>query len=108
MLLKTIFAGSADKANRTAEFEKGRDELRARVPADSRSRFDELLEESRFIHRLRDERGIFNDLWGLGLARRAILEAGRRMKESGVLPDAALAIDASHDEVKPRTARLVN
>jgi rifampicin phosphotransferase len=99
MLLKTIFEGNADKANRAAEFEKGRDELRARVPVHSRSRFDELLEESRFIHRLRDERGIFNDLWGLGLARRAVLEAGRRLKESGVLPDAGFAIDANHDEL---------
>ena len=99
MLLKTILGGNADKANREAEFEKGRDELRSRVPADSRSRFDELLEESRFIHRLRDERGMFNDLWGMGLARRAILEAGRRLKENGVLPDAGLAIDASHDEL---------
>jgi rifampicin phosphotransferase len=99
MLVKTIFEGSADKANRAAEFEKGRDELRARVPVNSRSRFDELLEESRFIHRLRDERGMYNDLWGSGLARRAILEVGRRLKENGVLPDAGLAINASHDEL---------
>ena len=99
MLLKTIFEGSADKTNRAAEFEKRRDELRAKVPADGRSRFDELLEESRLIHRLRDERGMYTGLWGMGLARRAILEAGRRLKESGVLPDAGLAIDASHDEL---------
>ena len=99
MLLKTIFEGSADKTNRAAEFEKRRDELRAKVPADGRSRFDELLEESRLIHRLRDERGMYTGLWGMGLARRAILEAGRRLKENGVLPDAGLAIDASHDEL---------
>jgi rifampicin phosphotransferase len=97
--VKNLFEGSADKANRAAEFEKRRDELRARVPADSRSRFDDLLEESRFIHRLRDERGMYNDLWGMGLARRAILEAGRRLKENGVLPEAELAINASHDEL---------
>jgi rifampicin phosphotransferase len=99
MLLRTIFEGGSDKGNRAAEFEKGRNELRARVPAPSRSKFDELLEESRFIHRLRDERGLYNDVWGLGLARRAILEAGRRLKESGVLPDGELAINANHDEL---------
>jgi rifampicin phosphotransferase len=99
MLVKTLFEDSADKTNRVAEFEKGRDELRARVPADGRSRFDELLEEARFIHRLRDERGVYNDLWGMGLARRALFEAGRRLKENGVLPNAALAINASHDEL---------
>src|SRR5206468_1037203 len=38
-------------------------------------------------------------LWGMGLARRAILEAGRRLKENGVLPEAELAINASHDEL---------
>jgi phosphoenolpyruvate synthase/pyruvate phosphate dikinase len=99
MLLKTIFEGSADKTNRAAEFEKGRDELRAKVPADGRSSFDELLEESRLIHRLRDERGMYNDSWGTGLARRAVLEAGRRLEEKGVLPDASLAINATHDEI---------
>lgn len=99
MLLKTIFDGAADKQNRKAEFEKSRDALRAKVPESSRAKFDELLEEARFIHRLRDERGMFNDLWGTGLVRRAVLEAGRRLKESGVLPNASLAINASHDEL---------
>ena len=42
---------------------------------------------------------MYNDCWGSGLARRALLEAGRRLKESGVLPDASLAINASHEEI---------
>ena len=42
---------------------------------------------------------MYNDSWGIGLARRAMLEAGRRLVVSGVLPNAALAIDASHEEI---------
>ena len=98
MLVGAIF-GAADKADRQAEFATRRDALRAKVPAARRTEFDELLEEARFIHRLRDERGIYNDSWGSGLARRAMLEAGRRLVERGVLPEASLAINASHDEI---------
>jgi pyruvate,water dikinase len=69
------------------------------VPEAHRAEFDEWLEESRFMHRLRDERGMYNDCWATGLARRAVLEAGRRLQENGVLPDGALAINASHEEL---------
>jgi pyruvate,water dikinase len=98
MLVRTIF-GAADRANREADFTKRRDALRAKVPAAHHAEFDYWLEEARFIFRLRDERGMYNDSWGTGLARRALLEAGRRLEERGVLPDAALAVSASHEEV---------
>jgi pyruvate,water dikinase len=51
------------------------------------------------MHRLRDERGMYNDCWASGLVRRAVLEAGRRLQANGVLPEASLAINASHDEI---------
>ncbi|HVH27533.1 MAG TPA: PEP-utilizing enzyme [Vicinamibacterales bacterium] len=98
MLVGAIF-GSTDKADRQGDFTKRRDALRAKVPEAHRAEFDELLEEARFVYRLRDERGMYNDSWAFGLARRAMLEAGRRLVVSGVLPDAALAIDASHEEI---------
>ncbi|MQA29900.1 MAG: hypothetical protein GEU82_08685 [Luteitalea sp.] len=98
MLVGAIF-GATDNADRHGDFTKRRDALRAKVPEARRAEFDQLLEEARFMHRLRDERGMYNDSWGSGLARRAMLEAGRRLKDSGVLPDASLAINASHDEV---------
>jgi len=98
MLVGTIF-GADDKTNRHADFEQRRDALRAKVPEAHRAEFDYWLEESRFMHRLRDERGMYNDCWGSGLARRAILEAGRRLQARGSLPDAALAINATHDEL---------
>ncbi len=98
MLLRTMF-GASGVSDRDADFAKRRDALRAKVPEASRGQFDELLEEARFIYRLRDERGIYNDTWATGLARRAVLEAGRRLVANGLLPDAELAIDASHDEI---------
>jgi phosphoenolpyruvate synthase/pyruvate phosphate dikinase len=98
MLVGTIF-GASDSSDRQKDFAERRDALRAKVPAANRAEFDEHLEEARFIHRLRDERGMYNDAWGFGLARRAILEAGRRLAENGTLPDAGLAINATHDEL---------
>ena len=98
MLVGAIF-GITDKADRQGDFNRRRDALRAKVPEAQRAKFDELLEEARFIFRLRDERGMYNDAWGLGLTRRAMLEAGRRLVAGGVLPDATLAIDADHDEI---------
>jgi len=98
MLVGAIF-GITDKADRQGDFNRRRDALRAKVPEVHRAKFDELLEEARFIYRLRDERGMYNDAWGLGLARRAMLEAGRRLVAGGVLPDATLAVDADHHEI---------
>jgi pyruvate,water dikinase len=98
MLVGAIF-GTTDKADRQGDFNRRRDALRAKVPEAHRAKFDELLEEARFIYRLRDERGMYNDAWGLGLARRAMLEAGRRLVAACVLPDATLVIDADHHEI---------
>jgi pyruvate,water dikinase len=98
MLLGAIF-GAADTSDREKDFTKRRDALRAKVPEAHRAEFDELLDEARFIYRLRDERGMYNDSWGAGLVRRAVLEAGRRLKTSGVLPEASLAINANHEEI---------
>jgi len=98
MLVGTIF-GAADRADRRGDFTARRDALRAKVPEAHRVDFDQWLEEARVIHRLRDERGLFNDCWATGLARRAVLEAGRRLRERGVLPEAGLATSASHEEL---------
>lgn len=99
MLVTTILAGKPDTRNRTAEFEKSRVALREKVPQAHRAEFDMLLDEARLMHRLRDERGMYNDLWGTGLARRAVLEAGRRLHSMGVLPECELAVNADHDEL---------
>lgn len=98
MLVGAIF-GATDNADRQADFATRRDALRAKVPETHRVEFDRLLEEARFIFRLRDERGMYNDSWGIGLARRAVLEAGRRLEDSGALREASLAVNASHEEI---------
>jgi rifampicin phosphotransferase len=73
--------------------------IRARVPVEHLAEFDEQLVEARLMNRLRDERGAYSDGWGTGLARRAILEAGRRLHEAGKLADAAHAVDMDADEL---------
>jgi rifampicin phosphotransferase len=73
--------------------------IRSRVPAEHVEEFDERLAEARLINRLRDERGAYSDGWATGLARRALLEAGRRLRDSGQLSDAEHAVDLAAGEV---------
>ncbi len=58
--------------------------LRERVPAAHRAEFDALLEEARSVYGLRDARMAI-DWWSLGLARRAFIEAGKRLVERGAI-----------------------
>jgi pyruvate,water dikinase len=74
--------------------------IRDSVAPDHQAQFDELLAEARLVYRLRDERGIFNDIWGTGLTRRAVLEAGRRLAERGDLHEAEHLVDASLPEMR--------
>lgn len=74
--------------------------LRARVPEHQRAAFDELLAEARHSYRLRDERGIYSDIWAMGIVRRAILEAGRRLAGAGRVDDPEHMIEAGWDEIQ--------
>jgi pyruvate,water dikinase len=74
--------------------------LRDAVPDAHKEKFDALLEEARVIYRLRDERGFFSDAWALGLARRAIVAAGKRAAADGHIDAPELLVDASHDEMQ--------
>ena len=73
--------------------------VREAVPSEHRESFDGLLGEARLISRVRDERGVHNDIWGTGIARQAILEAGGRLAESGRIREAQSALDTTHDEL---------
>jgi pyruvate,water dikinase len=75
-------------------------EARAKVPAEHRGQFDELLGEARLMYRLRDERGVYSDIWAAGLMRRAVLAAGRRLAESGRIHDPEHLVDAGLDEMR--------
>ena len=55
-------------------------EIRAKVPPEHQDEFDELLGEARLLYRLRDERGVYSDIWASGIMRRAALAGGRRRR----------------------------
>jgi pyruvate,water dikinase len=72
--------------------------IRELVPASSRADFDDRLREVRLMYRLRDERGAFADGWATGLARRALLETGRRLTAAGLLHDCGHAVELTADQ----------
>ena len=72
--------------------------LRNAVPQEHRAMFDEILGEARLVNRLRDERSYWSDLWSSGIARRALLEVGRRLAAKGKIRRAEDALDASCSE----------
>jgi phosphohistidine swiveling domain-containing protein len=100
MLVATIRAAIADDRAADTGSKERIAKLRADIPAAHQTEFDGLLEEARAINRLRDERGHYSDGWATGLARRALLEVGRRLKAQGKLRTAELAVDASFDELR--------
>jgi len=75
-------------------------EARARVPAAQRAAFDDLLAEARDAYRLRDERGLYSDIWAAGILRHAVLEAGRRLAADGRLERADLLVEAGWSEMR--------
>jgi pyruvate,water dikinase len=75
-------------------------DVRGQVPEEHRAEFDELLGEARLTYRLRDERGVFSDIWASGLMRRAVLAGGRRLAATGRLHDAADLVYAGFDEMR--------
>jgi pyruvate,water dikinase len=75
-------------------------DIRSRVPPEHQGAFDELLGEARLMYRLRDERGVYSDIWASGLMRRAVLAAGRRLESRGLVEKAEHLIDASLEEMK--------
>jgi len=74
-------------------------EVRGKVPAPHQDEFDELLDEARLTYRLRDERGVYSDIWAAGLMRRAALAAGRRVADRGRIATPHHMLDASLDEM---------
>jgi pyruvate,water dikinase len=74
-------------------------EIRAQVPAARRAEFDQLLGEARLMYRLRDERGVYSDIWASGIMRRAALAAGGRVVSRGRIATPYQMLDASLDEM---------
>ncbi|HET9719551.1 MAG TPA: PEP-utilizing enzyme [Solirubrobacteraceae bacterium] len=74
--------------------------VRDQVPVPHRAQFDELLAEARLMYRIRDERGVYSDIWASGLMRRAAMAAGRRLSRVGRLEDPEHIVDASLSEMQ--------
>jgi phosphohistidine swiveling domain-containing protein len=100
MLLKVIRAAvMGDDPTRLATAEQALSKVRTRVPAEHRSAFDALLAEATSTYRIRDERIFHGDAVATGLARRAILAAGDRLKSEGRAQDPTHLLDATPDEI---------
>ncbi|MFP5347350.1 MAG: PEP-utilizing enzyme [Actinomycetes bacterium] len=98
LLVEAIRAAAAGAGPAPADA-SGTTPILDRVPAEHRSEFEERLGEARFVNRLRDERAVYSDGWATGLARRAVLEAGRRLHGRGRLAEPSHAVDADAAEL---------
>jgi len=74
--------------------------IRDRVPSAKRDAFDELLAEARLTSRLRDERGLYSEVWAGGITRRAILAAGARLAAEGRLHEPAHLVEGGYEEIR--------
>ena len=100
VLVRTIQAAVRNSGAGTADDREARvKKLREAVPEAHRATFDSLVEEARLINRLRDERGHYSDGWAGGIARKALLEAGRRLVDAGKLAAADHAVDVSCEDL---------
>ena len=100
LLVKIIRASvNGEEAARRAGAQQAFGQVRERVPAEHRARFDELLGEAQHTYRVRDERIFHGDALAIGLARRAILAAGERLKARGQAEAAEDLIDATPEEI---------
>jgi rifampicin phosphotransferase len=97
--IRISVAGAADDDETRAEVEARVDDVRSKVPEEHRAEFDGMLEEARLMYRIRDERGVFSDIWASGIMRRAAIGAGRRVAGRGQLHDPEHFVDAGFEEM---------
>jgi rifampicin phosphotransferase len=100
VLLRAIRVACGDRDTDTADIDGQIAAVRSRVPEEHRDEFDGLLAEARLTYRVRDERGVFSDIWASGLMRRAALAAGRRLAERGRIAEREHAVDATVEEMR--------
>jgi pyruvate,water dikinase len=98
-LLRSIRIVASGEAQAASDVEARTADIRTQVPAAHQAEFDELLGEARLTYRLRDERGVYSDIWASGLMRRAALAAGRRVAGRGRIASAQHMLDAGFDEM---------
>ena len=99
VLLRSIRSSIDVRDDDQAEVEAQIATIRGKVPEQHRAQFDELVEEARIGYQIRDERGVYSDIWASGLMRRAALAGGRRLAARGGLHDAEHFVFAGLDEM---------
>lgn len=98
VLLRSIRT-AIDETGAEADIDAQVAEVRSHVPEQHREEFDALLAEARLGYRVRDERGVYSDIWASGLMRRAALAAGRRLATRGRVHDPEHFVFADIDEM---------
>jgi pyruvate,water dikinase len=98
VLLRSIRT-AIDEADRVSDLDEQIVEVRGHVPEEHREEFDAMLEEARIGYSVRDERGVYGDVWASGLMRRAAMAAGRRLAERGRIKDPEHFVFAGFDEM---------
>jgi rifampicin phosphotransferase len=98
-LLRSIRSSVGSAGSDVVDVDALVSEIRFQVPDQHRTEFDDLLSEARLMYRLRDERGVFSDIWASGIMRRAALAAGRRLDAKSRIHNAEHFIDASFGEM---------
>ena len=98
-LLRAVRVAVSGETQAASDVEARISEVRAKVPAAHQAEFDELLGEARLTYRLRDERGVYSDIWASGLMRRAALAAGRRVASRGRIAAPQHMLEATLEEM---------
>ena len=100
VLLRSIRVAVGAEDVQESDVEQRIADVRIKVPEEHRAEFDELLGEARLTYRIRDERGVFSDIWASGLMRRGVLAGGRRLAAKGRIHESVHLIDAGFDEMR--------
>src|SRR5262249_9910905 len=99
-LLRAIRTAVEQGATEATDVDERVADVRSKVREEHRAQFDELLAEARLTYRLRDERGVYSDIWASGIMRRAVLAAGRRLEALGSIHEATHLVDAGIEEMR--------
>jgi len=96
LILASVLHGTNANEHDSADTIAG---LRAEIPTERQGEFDELLADARACMDLRDDNGPYTVEWPLGLLRLAMLEAGRRLTQSGAIAEADHALEVTQAEL---------
>lgn len=80
------------------------DALRGLVPPADHDELDQLVSDARATFGVRDDNGSLTGAWPVGLLRRAMLAAGRRLTAAGSLAEVDHAVEITVDELSAMLA----